>query len=74
MSIKLFIALLDIVIAMIVFVIVAIIVDSVWRKRARMGEKTRFEKYLGRAAVSFIFMGFAIMTILVLSILSPTGI
>jgi len=73
MSIKLFIALLDVVIAMIVFVIVAIIVDSVWRKRARMGKKTRFEKYLSRAAVSFIFMGFAIMTILVLSILSPTA-
>ena len=73
MPIKIFITLLDVVIAMIVFVIVAIIIDMIWRKRARMGKKLQFEKYLGHAAVSFIFMGFTIMAILVLSILSPTG-
>ena len=55
-----------------VFICTALFVDIVWRRVARPGAKTRFERFLSRLTVSLFFIGTVLILLLVLSVIVPT--
>ena len=57
-----------------VFISVAIFADIVWRRLAKPGAKSGFERFLGRLAVSLFFIGLVIISFLIISITAPTTV
>ncbi len=55
------------------FLCAAVFMDIVWRKIAKPGTRTAFERFLSRLTVSLFFIGTVLILFLLLSVFAPTG-
>ena len=74
MHLETFDLLFNLAIGVTVFISVAIFVDIIWRRLAKPGAKTKFERFLSRLAVSLFFVGLVILSFLIISITAPTTV
>jgi hypothetical protein len=74
MRLETFDLLFNLAIGITVFISVAIFTDVIWRRLAKPGAKTKFERFLSRLAVSLFFVGLVILSFLIISITAPTTV